>query len=170
MNFSDLCDEGYEYRHGSDNTDVVGSKLNCQIKGWEPPAITTTTEKDDETTVAPTTSSNNEITTEISLTTTISSEVSTITNPGLTDPSLDSTDKILIGVFVPVGILAGVGVAYFVYSKCFKATASVAPTDDTEIDLEDQNDPNTLMEQSANDKDHLTEEHDPAVNVVIEKD
>ena len=149
---------------------MVGSKLNCQVEGWEPPVITTTTKVDEESTLAPTTTSNNEITTELSKTTTIRSEVSTTTNPSLTDPSLDATDKILIGVFVPVGILAGVGVAYFVYSKFFKATASVAPTDDTDIDLEDQNDPNRLMEQSANDKDHLTEEHDPTVNVIIEKD
>ena len=144
------------YIHGSNNTDVVGSKLNCQVKGWEPPPVVTTTKEDEKTTIAPTTSPNNEITTKISITTTISSEISTITNPSLTDPPLGSTEKILIGVFVPIGVLSCVGVAYLVYSKCFKASATVVPTDDNEIDLEDQNDP--------------AEEHNPAVNVVVEKD
>ena len=169
-----MCDEGDVYIHGSNNTDVVGSKLNCQAEGWEPPAVITTTREDEKTTEAPTTSSNEETTTEISTTTTISSEISTITNPSLTDPSLDSTDKILIGVFVPIGVLSCVGVAYLVYSHCFKASATVAPTDDTEIDLENQNDPAPSTDQKQqvdNDMDYRTGESlGPAVNVIVEKD
>ena len=55
----------------------------------------------------------------------------------MTDPSLSSTNKILIGVFVPFGILFLVFVAFIIY-KCFKTPASVKPTIDTETDVENQ--------------------------------
>ena len=62
------------------------------------------------------------------------------TNPHLTDPpELSSTDKILIGVFVPVGILVSTGVAFVVHSHCFKSV-SVTPVEDSDIDLENQPD------------------------------
>ena len=63
------------------------------------------------------------------------------TNPHVTDPtnSLSSTDKILIGVLVPVGAAASAGAAFIVYSRCFKVS-SVAPKEDSDIDLENQND------------------------------
>ena len=61
------------------------------------------------------------------------------TNPHVTDPALTSIDKILIGVFVPIGIIASAGAAFTVYSRCFKIS-TIAPISGPEIDLENQND------------------------------
>ena len=69
------------------------------------------------------------------------------TNPNLGDP-LSSTDKILIGVFVPVGVLASAGAAYFVYVRFFKDPSTVAPTSDPDIDLENQSEPRSSQSES----------------------
>ena len=82
------------------------------------------------------------------------------TNPNLGDP-LSSTDKILIGVFVPVGVLASAGAAYFVYVRFFKAPSAIAPTSDTDIDLENQSEPRPSQSESPpsdDDQDSVDQE------------
>ena len=76
------------------------------------------------------------------------------------DP-LSSTDKILIGVFVPVGVLASAGAAYFVYVRFFKASSAIAPVSDTDIDLENQSEPRPSQSESPppnDDQDSVAEE------------
>ena len=53
----------------------------------------------------------------------------------MTDSSLTSIDKILVGVFVPVGVIVSTGATFMLYSYCFKG-ASVTPVEDSDIDLE----------------------------------
>ena len=73
-----------------------------------------------------------------------------------TTDSLSSTDKILIGVFVPVGVLASAGAAYFVYVRFFKAS-TVGPVLDTDIDLENQSEPRPSQSEPPS----PNEDHDP---------
>ena len=73
------------------------------------------------------------------------------TNPHVTDPSsLSSRDKVLIGVLVPVGVVASAGAAFIVYSRCFKVS-SIAPIEDSDVDLENQNDtlPSEIRESQS---------------------
>ena len=178
-----LCDDNYVYEHGFNNTNIVGSELNCKYDGptttttittnafttstsimttasttttssecitSNPVIETTTTDNNQETSTAlhttndaiGTTSKAFESTTENSLETSKSP-----TNPNVTDPTSTSTDKILIGVFVPVGIVVGAGVAFIVYSRCFK-DVSVAPVKNSDIDLENQSDSSSEVSES----------------------
>ena len=82
------------------------------------------------------------------------------TNPNFGDP-LSSTDKILIGVFVPVGVLTSAGAAYFVYVRLFKSPSTVAPSSDTDIDLENQSEPRPSQSESPppnDDQDSVDQE------------
>lgn len=77
------------------------------------------------------------------------------TNPHVTDPALTSIDKILIGVFVPIGIIASAGAAFTVYSRCFKVS-TVAPTN-LDIELENQNDAGGSSSKVSESQSYLEE-------------
>ena len=108
-----------------------------------------------------TTSVNDQETTTVSLTTDDASYTSTAsTNPNVTDSTLSKTDKILIGILVPIGIILIAGAAYLVYSRCLKAP-SVAPIADNEIDLESQSDATSFSsEKSGTQSENNFEESD----------
>lgn len=85
----------------------------------------------------------------------------------MTDHSLRSTDKILIGIFVPFGILFLVFVAFIIYNKCFKTRASVEPT---ATDVENQSKRNSATlepsTQFGKDEHECDEKNESAASII----
>ena len=117
-----------------------------------------------------TTSVNDQETTTVSLTTDDASYTSTAsTNPHVTDSTLSKTEKILIGILVPIGIILIAGAAYLVYSRCLKAP-SVAPIADNDIDLESQSDATSFSSETSGTQSENNLEESDGPNIVEKND